>query len=105
MDDPNALGDRMNECGFLFGVLGSAVIIVSEDNDVPTREVSFASGRKTVAGTAKRDGERSKFDNGVDVFLSFRPIQIIRDHFTIERIACTKVGDFNKSFRLASLPT
>src|ERR1700722_8296897 len=105
MDDPNALGDRMNECGFLFGVLASAFIIVSEDNDVPTREIRFASGRKTVAGTAKRDGERSEFDNGVDVFLSFRPIQIIRDHFTIEGIACTNVGNFEKSVRLASLPT
>ena len=38
MDDPNALGDRMNECSFLFGVLASAFIIVSEDNDVPADE-------------------------------------------------------------------
>src|ERR1700733_2916670 len=100
MDDPNALGDRVNECSFLFGVLASAFIIVSEDNDVPTREVRFASSRKAVAGTTEGDGERSKFDNGVDVFLSFRPIQIIRDHFTIERVAATKIRNFTKSFRL-----
>jgi len=60
---------------FCSAVLASAFIIVSEDNDVPTREVRFASSRKAIAGTAERDGNAPR---RTIVSASFRPLASTR---------------------------
>src|SRR6267142_3377963 len=86
MDDPNALGDRMNERSFILGMRSSTFIIVRKDNDISSREEGFAAGWKTVASTTEGDGERPKPDNGVDVLFPLRPIKIIRHDFTIEGV-------------------
>src|SRR5882757_2571438 len=104
MDDPNALGDRMNERSFILGMRSSTFIIVRKDNDISTREEGFAAGWKTIASTTEGDGERPKPDNGVNVLFPLRPIKIIRHDLTIEGVDAAEVGNFSKSIWLASLP-
>src|ERR1700738_4922186 len=103
MNHLNVSCDGRRERSLFFRVLPSGVVVVSKDDDVPARNIAFATIGQTVTSAAKCKGQPAEPGDCLDILFALRPVYGLG--LRIEWIgASDKVRNVLEAFRPSVLP-
>ena len=86
MDYANSCRDWCYKCRLFLGMLAPTRVVISEHNDIVSDKICSASLRKPISSAAERGRQQAKAIQGIHILLTFRPIDVISDHLSVERI-------------------